>query len=167
MKSRISGDRAFRIRQQYKDRISSIFGSIITFRQTLNDLTESMRKSVWEVEEVKRCPETVRAYLHGYFDARWDNLWRYHFAWLLWCDDKLMTKEEVDQLTRQEDEDLYRQFSLTQGEKNYRPKDYRPPWSRIDSDKSRHVWKDRDGTPIPTFPVDAKWRQPITTTLTL
>ncbi len=148
--SGISADRAYKIRSRLKSRLADIISSGVSFHSTIDTITDNVRKMVWEDKDLKRCPERVRSYLRGYYDAKWDEMWNKHFVWLLWCDGQLMTNKEVDALTDKE---------RREGA-NPRDPNYKSPWSRIDSDKSRHVWKGKDGEPLRDKPIDQKWREP-------
>jgi hypothetical protein len=74
--------------------------------------------------------------------------------WVLSVDGKLMTSKQVDELTRTEN-DANRATPNT-----FPTKEYRSPWSRVDSEKSQHVWIGKDGAPMYDKPFSRRFQAP-------
>ncbi len=137
----ISGERAFRIQERAVSLLGDSFSQAWACKSTWKDLTDRNR-AIYQSPEVLKAPERVRSYLRGYEKARHDDIYRTKLIWLLWCDDRLLTSTEVDALT---------EYEKARGLPTL--PNYKSPWSRIDSDKSRHVWKDtKTGKPLPDRP---------------
>lgn len=166
-KSGISEARASRIQDVLKSRLLDIFSKAKHFKFTDDELRNAVINDVLHSHEGKLAPRYVLAYLHGVWDCLRDDVWYRHLAWMLYLDGKLMTNKEVDEVTRQEKEELHRDYAVannieirsSERESNYIPADYKSPWSRIDSDKSRHVWLDENKKPMLDKPFQAKFRK--------
>jgi hypothetical protein len=147
-RSDISGDRAYRIQEKMVARIADIYSNAKHFHQTHDTILENMSSKVWNDPELKKAPAYVRGYLMGYLKAISESLWNNNLVWVLSCDGKLITSKEVDLLTAEE-----KRFPPIR----YKGEEYRSPWSRINSDLSRHVWKSASGNPILDKPFNAKF----------
>lgn len=141
----ISIDRALRIQTKAREKISYFLLNARTFYYTWEWITAQMTE-LMSSPDLQKAPVRVRSYLRGWYEARRDSLYQ-HTTWMLWCDGRLMTSKEVDQLTAKE--------KLEGQDKS---PTYVSPWQRIQSDKSRHVWLDTHGQPLPDKPIDARWR---------
>ena len=147
----LSSARSYRIQKAGKDRLSYIWLNAITFYYTWENIGKQVQE-VMSSPDMMKAPAHVHAYLRGYWDAKRESIWNEHTMWMLWCesasppkgDGKLMTSREVDDLTKLE-------AVKTPG--------YNSPWSRINSDLSRHVWLDRrTGLPLLDKSLDQKFR---------
>lgn len=188
-RSGISGDRAYRIQTKLKARLLDIISQGVCFKLTHDEVCEQVRDKVMGDSDWKKAPAYVHTYIQGVWDAKRDEMYRYHIVWVLSCDGKLMTSKEVDELTKKEKEELYaahvkwcedsvseynknggscrRPDTLEEFSRNFsrgiavglgiRSVDYKSPWSRIDGDLSRHVWKDAQGNPMLHKPYDRKF----------
>jgi hypothetical protein len=149
--------KAYKIQNRLKMRINDIIDNSVSFHSTIDTIIDNMCKMVWEDKDLKRCPEWVRSYLRGYYEAKWNEMWNKHFTWLLFLDGRLLTHNEVDDQTEKE---KVNGFSYINGVKVLTcDPNYKSPWSRIDGDKSRHVWKGKNGEPLRDKPIDQKWRE--------
>jgi hypothetical protein len=146
-RSGISIDRAEKLRGELRSAIANAFSLAQHFKLTADATRDTIGAAIKHASS-RGAPAWVIAYARGYWDARRDEQYLHHFAWVMWCDDKLMTRDEIDALTRIEHE-----AGLDERH------DYRSPWSRIDSDKSRHVWTDDEGNPLRDKPVDERWKE--------
>jgi hypothetical protein len=181
-KSGISSKRARSIQCQLVERIANIYSSARIFHSTHEQMLESLNERVYNTKEWKKAPVRVSAYVNGYQAAKREEMWC-SFAWLMWLDGKLCTSKEIDAITEQEKTELYSAFvqmceeSVKEYEKQggscrhpptreefnrnpsrFMSSDYKSPWARIDNNKSRHVWTDKEGNPLRDMPVDGKWR---------
>lgn len=141
-RSGISSKRAFDLQSMIENRLKSIISAAIDFKSTNETITENICKDIFESEEWKRLPEYRRAYVRGYYAALREEIYRHHIVWMLSCDGNLMLSKEVDALTKAEGFDRNKPT----------------PWSRIDSNLSRHVWKDANGLPLKDKSFDARFR---------
>jgi hypothetical protein len=130
----ISGERAHRLQRKFISRIDDIYHGSINCKLTYDEIREKIEKEVTGTSEWERVPEYVRAYINGYCEARLNELHQYHLVWVLSCDGLLMTSNEVNALTKSEED-----IGI-----NIVP-NYSSPWNRIDSQKSRYIWKDANG----------------------
>ena len=151
-RSGISSDRAYRIQRKMISKVADIYSTHVHFHTTYEDCSEALRVSVLSSAELALCPERVRAYIDGYCEAMRDQVWRRNVMWVLSCDGKLMTSKEVDELTRVEE------AANSATPNTFPTKEYRSPWSRIDSDLSRHVWKSAEGLPMYDKPFTRKFQ---------
>ncbi len=111
-------------------------------------------------------PAYVRGYLQAIVDTKRDEIYQRDMVWLLSCDGELLTSKEVDEKTRLEWKEQERKFSFREGapEREWMPADYKSPWSRINSDLSRHCWmsypnpRTGERTILRDKPYDAKFR---------
>lgn len=126
----ISGERAFRIQQRAVSRLADSYSLAWHFKSTWKELTDRNR-AITQSPDVLRCPARVRSYLSGYEEARRADIYCNKLVWMLSCDNRLLTSKQVDALTAHE---------KAQGLD--KAPDYKSPWSRIDTDRSVHVWKD-------------------------
>jgi hypothetical protein len=113
--------------------ISDVYSTARFCYSTHDELLERRRIAVHETPAWKRSPAWVQMYVNGYEEALRGSMWHRDLAWMLWLDDKLVRSEDVDAVTVRECADG---TAFAPG--------YRRPWSRIDSNKSRHVWRDID-----------------------
>lgn len=144
-KSGMSIDRAINIQERLKKRISDIFGRTIAYKLTWDELHELLFREISESQSYKKAPAWVHSFLKGYMEARKEEIHRHHTAWLLWVDGQLMTRKDVDTIAAQES------APLSSPDPNFKG-----VWSRIDNDKSRHVWKDGNAV-YRDKPFDRKW----------
>lgn len=142
-RSGISADRAYRIKEKLRARIVDIYNTARVFHHTHEAILESMKRDVWDAPELARAPSWVRSMLHETQRCLGDENWRL-LTWMLSVDGALLTSKEVDALTAKE-----------KAEGLDKAKDYRSPWSRVDSERSRHVWTGKDGSPIRDRPYGA------------
>lgn len=145
-RSGISINYALRLKDKLKVRAMDIFSRAISFKLSHEEI-QTYVMELQSTKEWKRSPTWVKEYVRGYMDARRDDIYRYHMVWMLWLDNKLVTKVGVDTATKDEQE-----LGLTHCTS------YRSPWQRVDGDRSRHVWKDAEGNPMMDKSYDAKWR---------
>lgn len=145
-KSGISSKRAYELQTALVSRVGDTFSYAVHFQLTYEQIGARLQEFVYNTPEWERLPIARRSYILGYCQAKRDDLYRHHFTWVLSCDGKLMTSKEVDALTAAE----------KAAGKDTSP-DYRSPWSRIDSDQSRHVWV-KDGKPLLDKSIDARFR---------
>jgi hypothetical protein len=145
-RSGITLDRALTIQHKMQVRVADIYEAAIVMYMTSEQISERVRE-VFADKTYDKAPTWVISYVQGYSAARKDAIYRYHLVWVMWLDGRLCTRGEVDQATEEE---------LEAGED--RSPHYRSPWQRIESDKSRHVWKDKNDQPLYDMPYDGKWR---------
>lgn len=132
-------------------RVDDIYSCAKSFYLTHDEIAEKVVKEVFEHTSMKRATKATSSYIHGYCEAKRNEVYRYHVKWMMWVmsidglSGELMSREEIDALTKREMSSLYL------------PKDYRSPISRVNSDKSRHVWM-RDGVGLKMKPYDIKWK---------
>ena len=147
-RSGISAARSHKLEKIFRERMSSIFSQGIRFQHTHEHMLKCIHSEILDTPEWKMVPERVRSYIEGYWKAKRDEVYQYHLVWVMSVDGKLMTnKEIIDALT--EEEKMYEVTDKT-GQ-------YRSPWSRVNSNLSRHVWKDRDGKILLDKPYDARF----------
>lgn len=149
-KSGISSERAYRIQRKLIDIVADIYSAAIIFKSTHDDILNNLTKRVYKTVEWKKAPSYVQSYVLGYLEARRSEINRYHLAWVLSCDGKLMTNKEVDELTAAERGIGYEDVVVHDGP---------TPWGRIDNDLSRHVWTDAHGNPMLDKPFDRKFKE--------
>ena len=156
-RSGISSDRAYRIQRAMISRVSDIYSSHVHFHTTYEDVAEELRSTVHNSQELALCPERVRAYIDGYCEALRNNIWNTKVMWVLSVDGKLMTSKQVDELTRtaRAENDANRATPNT-----FPTKEYRSPWSRVDVEKSQHVWIGKDGAPMYDKPFSHRFLAP-------
>lgn len=136
------GDRNYHIAQQLMGRVRDALSIGIQFQQTIDKIGQNMRGGVIDTQDFARLTIYYQGMVEGYRRSAWESLWK-HAYWMLSCDGKLMTSKEVDALTEAE-KDISKEES------------YQSPWSRIDNDQSRHVWKAPDGSPMRDKPFTEK-----------
>jgi hypothetical protein len=183
MSGGISISRSLDLQGRLTGRAADIFSQAVTFKLTSEDISQMVAQRLQGSPEWKRTPQWVHSYVQGYMKARRDNLYTTHLEWLLWLDGRLVTSKSVAQITK--DERTAKFTSLVQmceesvllyqkqggscrtpptleefdrDPDRFFPSDYMSPWRRVDADKSRHVWKDAEGNPLPDKPFDRKWR---------
>jgi hypothetical protein len=137
--------RAYKLQSKLKLRLLDIFSSARSFCSTSEEISERTRKVL---EENPKMPAYVRGYLQAIVDTKRDEIFQRDLVWLLSCDGELLTSKEVDAL----------------GEKEGSRNTYKSPWSRINSDLSRHCWmsypdpRTGERTILRDKPYDAKFR---------
>lgn len=135
--------RAYKLQSKLRLRLLDIFSSARSFCSTSEEISERTRKVF---EENPKMPAYVRGYLQAIVDTKRDEIYQRDMVWLLSVDGNLLTSKEVDAL----------------GEKEGSP--YKSPWSRINSDLSRHCWmsdpdpRTGERTILRDKPYDAKFR---------
>lgn len=149
-KSGIPFERAYRYQRKLVSRVGDIFLRAECCHMTSEKISERMREEVYESVEWRKTPEWVHAHVNGYYEAKRNELYRYHIGWVMWLDGELLTSKAIDALTLQEN-------NAQRATPHTFPKEYKSPWSRIDSEKSRHVWIDREGNLLLNRPFDEKW----------
>jgi hypothetical protein len=153
-RSGISSARAYRIQSQALNKLGDIYGRAVHFKLTHDEISDEVCKVLSWVES-KKCPYHVRAFLLGYWQARRDEMYRHHITWLLGLDGELLTSKEVDARTEEE-----KRLGYASPDTNWDHCNYRSPWSRIDGDKSRHVWMDKPGgVPLRDKPFDLRFKE--------
>lgn len=180
----ISMDRAFSLQSELLRRAAAIHSQAISFKMASEDISREVRERLYNSSEWKRAPRWVHSYVEGYMQARRENIYRHHMMWMLWLDGRLLTSKEVGVITELENrtqfqdlvekcEESVRLYKKHGGScrhpptweefnsnvSKFFPSTYKSPWSRIDGDKSRHVWTDEQGNPLPDRPYDRKWRE--------
>src|SRR5437016_5375934 len=101
-RSGISVDRAFRIQSLLKERLESIYREAVHFKLTHEEITDCVNARVFHSVELKRAPYYVSAYLRGYWDAKWNDIYQ-HLVWVLSLDGELLISKDVDMHTQSED----------------------------------------------------------------
>ena len=133
---KVYGDQAYKLKRKLISALCDVYARARHFRMTHDELSEGLRESVYE--PAQRLGAAERAYIDGYAEAKRAEVWRSQVMWMLSVDGRLMTSKEVDALTREE-------------ATRFDPRDpaYKSPWSRVDNNKSCHVWVDmRTGEPL-------------------
>jgi hypothetical protein len=123
--------------------VAYIYMRAASFRMTSDKIAELTRE-VFTSELYLRAPEYAKGYVHGFHEAKRDELYHGRIRWMLWLDGHLVTSKQVDERTKAE-------VGLA-GHTGYRS-----PWARIDSDRSRHVWTDEKGNLLPDHPFDLRF----------
>jgi hypothetical protein len=139
MKSR-RANRAYNIQSELKNNINYIYSNAIHFKLTHDDIVDQIREKVYDIARAKKVPQYVISFLDGYWEAKREEVYRNHIVWVLSIDGMLMTSKEVDAWKASKD------FSHDTS-----------PWSRIDTESCRHVWKDNDGHPMLDKPFDRRF----------
>lgn len=156
-RSGMTGARTFRLQAKLKVRVQEILSTTVALKLTWDDQYDRLNKEVFHTPEWKKVPQYVRSYIDGYIDCWRAQMYRDHIKWMLSLDGLLLTNTDIDAITRQEVRDGGMWESTTRWI-DITSKDYRSPWSRIDGDKSRHVWLDKPGgLPLSRKPLDRKW----------
>ena len=136
-----SSSQSLKLKMILAEQLHEVFSRAIREHHT----HEYIMEHVLIVLANKKLPRHAKEYLQGICDTmRW-TIYSHHLIWLKMLDGELRTTEEVEALTIRESVAAY-----TVG--------YRSPWARVDSDQSRHVWKDEHGQPLRDKPYDAKFR---------
>ena len=139
---------AISIQRRFRLIIRSIFLEGARNHSTIDDMLDQVASRVYKSEEWQRSPNWVKEYLRGYKESRIDEVLD-NSGWLMWIDGELLTKNEIDALTKTESEDLNTKFN----------KAYKSPWERVDNNLSRYCWKNnKTGLPLKEKPIDKKWR---------
>lgn len=175
-RSGISVDRAYRIQKLLAERVRDIFSSARLTHPTSEHISSQIRSDVLNAPEYDRAPGHVRAYIQGVLDTLWHNMHHYHLVWVHSLDGMLMVRDEVALSTDKEmateyaayvkrcgkpedgsyrDPPTFSEFSRNWSK--FLPSDYKSPWMRVDTDKSRFVWKDGNGKPLLNRPYDKKF----------
>lgn len=163
-RSGISGDRAYRIQVKLRQRLLDTISNCIHFHTTAEYLSAQVG-AVFGNPDLKRAPRYVSSYLRGVWDTKREDIQQHHLVWLLYCDGSLLTSEQVDELTLKEHTAMWTAFCTTWRKiptlqefiAKLLPSDYKSPWSRINSELSRHVWKDAQGNPLVDKPYDSRF----------
>jgi hypothetical protein len=134
---KFKADRSRKARDAMTSHIDSEVYRAIEKKLTLDEFSNNVHQRTTNSEDYPRMVGLDQSFVDGYYRARWNQLWREHAAWLMCCDNRLMTSKEIDALT---DAELLTEVS--------KEPDYKSPWARIDGNRSRHVWKDPNGTPL-------------------
>jgi len=142
-KGKVYGNRAYRLMQGLLNNLDSIYNLAKHFKWSHEEIMEQTALKVYNAEH-HRLPAFERGQIYGYHQALRNQLWNQMF-WLLSVDGKLLTSKEVDALTALENEGPHQP-------------DYRSPWSRVNSDLSRHVWADDQGQSLRDKSFDRKFR---------
>lgn len=145
-KSKVSGSRAYGVAAALLRRLSDIYTRARCYHLTHEDIAELVRDEV-KNDQFARLPAYWQGCIDGAWECRRNELRQYHLVWTLFCDGRLLTSEEVDALTAEE-----RASGLAQ------QPEYRSPWSRIDNNQSRHVWKDAKGQLLRDKPFDRRFK---------
>src|SRR5271167_4030125 len=106
-RSGISGDRAYRIKQKLVQRLKDIVSNGMHFKLTHDEVCEQVRERVMGDSDWQKAPAYVHTYIQGVWDTKRDEMYRYHITWVLSLDGKLVSSEEVDELTKKEFAELY------------------------------------------------------------
>jgi hypothetical protein len=149
-RSGISSDRAYRIQRKMESHLWDIYSQTVMFQRTHEQMSLQVSQQVYSSSNLQKAPAYVHSFLQGMLEVMRSNIYREHLVWALSIDGKLMTSKEVDQLTAQEKKEQ----DLCGIPFNW---EYKSPWSRVDGDKCRHVWKKADGTPAYDRPYDGKF----------
>lgn len=145
-RSGISGNRAYKLKSRLVSRIADIYANAVHFKLTHDEISQKVREIMNDVD-YKRLPTHAKEYIQGYWQAKRDEVYRYHITWVLSLDGNLLTSKEVDSITM-----LEKSLNLSVSP------DYKSPWSRINGDLSRHVWKDANGAPLRDKSFDVRFR---------
>jgi hypothetical protein len=138
---------AVSIQHRFRSIIRGIFLEGARHHSTLDDMLDQVASKVYNEEEWKRSPAWVKAFLQGYLESKKDEVVD-NAVWMMSLDGQLLTKEEIDAQTKTESESLNPTMNTR----------YRSPWSRVDGNKGRHVWRDiKTGQPLRDKPIDKKW----------
>lgn len=150
---KISGERGFKLMRRFKVIIGEIYMIARTLKLTHEDIQERVREQVTGTPEWARLSLHYRYYVEGYHEALQDEIWRSHLVWMKWCDNQLLTSDEMRALTEKE----FNQFSVGEDYPKF-PVDYRSPWARCEEEHSRFVWKDAAGNPMKDKPFERKYQ---------
>lgn len=142
-KGKVSGYRAYKLKGRLIEILNGIYETARHFHLTHDEIAKRVKEKILDSEDLARLPAWERGYINGYHECLRKSLYR-EIMWLLWCDNSLLTRSQVDALTEQE--------KATGLDKE---PGYRTPWARINSDLSRHVWVDSKGEPLRDKPFDA------------
>jgi hypothetical protein len=157
-RSGITAKRAFNLQCKLVERADDLYSRAYWYCSTHEQIVESEQRKLWHSKEWARVPSYVHSYVEGYVAAKREELYRHHLYWMVWLDGKLVTSKEVDERTKEEHK-LILDRCNADCQDYAEPAGYRSPWSRIDSEQSRHVWVDNAGNPLPDKPFDGKWKQ--------
>lgn len=147
--------RNYRTQRNLIVRILAIYQNAIHFKLTHDDIAEQMNEKVFNSKEAKTLPRHMIEFLHGYYEAKREEMYKHHIHWMLYCDGKLMTSKEVHELAQKE-VFLAKNKNLQIDTKSSGD-EYISPWGRIKGDLCRHVWADANNVPILNKPYDRKF----------
>lgn len=150
----ISADRAYKLQEKLTARIKDLMSQARHFHYTNEDISANMLAHVRLSHEWRKAPRYVHTYCDGVYRTLRDDIYRNHLVWMLSLDGVLRSSKEVDALTLTE-KGMY--TSSGDGWSLVLNKEYKSPWSRIDNDLSRHVWRSVAGTVLLDKPFDARF----------
>ncbi len=110
---------------RFKGEMTSIVNHHIRHMTTHEEFSKQLVQRVYMHPVWKKLHKASASALMGYIDAARDIIYAHHLEWRMWCDGSLQTKAEINALDK-----------VSPG-----------AWSRIDGDKSRHVWA-KDSTKL-------------------
>lgn len=125
--ARTNADRHIDRNSLLTERIHSVFSNARHFHLTHRHILTKLSEYVWSSDAYARLPQYYHGYLHAIADAEWRDIQHNMLDWQLF---DRVTGEYVDSHT-------WDKWRMPDGT------------LRIDSDKSRHVWR---GTQIPYDP---------------
>lgn len=151
----ITVQRAYKLQEKLTARIKDLMSQARHFHLTNEDIIDNMVQ-VRIHPDYHRAPRYVHAYCEGVYRTLREDIYNNRLMWVLSLDGKLVSSKEVDDLTLWEKE----HFPIASKSCNVFPNGssgYKSPWSRINNDLSRHVWKDVEGKPLLDKPFDARF----------
>jgi len=143
-KSGMTVARSYALQNKFLSRALDIYNSARHFKSTHAELLERLKREVWKQVEYKRLPEKYQTYISGYLTC----LLRQVYQDLEWRMCVRFPREVYDDpnpipgLYAMDNEPFCR--LLTREQIDHIQRTYpscKDIWSWIDSDKSRHCWK--------------------------
>jgi hypothetical protein len=168
-KSGLTHKQSYNLMRKMVGRVQSIYASAFAYKLTYIEISERLNSNVLQSGEYKRLPAWAKSHISGYCEAKREDTEKYHLVWLNSLDGEFYTKEMVDNLTTLEIDRLYRDLKskcdlsgptfeeFRQNISRFMPSDYKSPWMRVNSEFSRHVWKDAHGNILSDKPYDRKF----------
>lgn len=142
-RSGISLDRTVRLKTYFKSVIADLFSSAIVFKISHADILLMRDNRLFKDANYNRLPLWAKSYLMGIFDAKMDDVWLNHLEWRLSIDGKLLTSKEVSKLSEKEAQEQLLAYKKANGG-NLPSHLIVSTYKRIDSEKSCHVWKNKN-----------------------
>lgn len=136
---KVYGNQAFRLQEKLIAAIDEAWSHGRHFHLTFDQIRDRLQERVWV--PAQRLGAAEYQHLRGYSRYALKEVYQ-HLVWVMSCDGKLMTREEVDALTKDESNGL---VAASQP-------GYKSPWARIENDKSTFVWIGKDGKPLKDKP---------------
>lgn len=117
-KHRLSSTTNYNMEKRFMSEMRSAVSWHVRHLTTHDAMIVDIKARIWDQPMYSRMTQASRARIDGYLSGAMDMIYNHHLTWMMFCDGYLYSRKGIDAIDK-----------VVSG-----------AWSRIDSDRSCHVW---------------------------